>query len=152
MIRVAQVLAGSAHGGAENFYVRLVQGLHASGKIEQKAFIRNHQHRLESLLSAGVPALGYRFGGPLHIIDRQRYHKALQSYRPDIVMTWMNRASGSTPSGPYKLVCRLGHYYDLKYYRHADFWIGISKGICDHLIRGGTVSYTHLTLPTICSV
>ena len=137
MIRVAQILAGSAHGGAENFYVRLVQGLHASGKIEQKAFIRNHQHRLESLLSAGVPALGYRFGGSVHIIDRKRYLKALQSYQPDIVMTWMNRASKLTPNGNYKLISRLGHYYNLKYYRHSDYWIGNTKGICDHLVKGG---------------
>ncbi len=52
-------------------------------------------------------------------------------------MTWMNRASRATPAGKYKLVCRLGHYYDLKYYRHADYWVGISKGICDHLVKGG---------------
>ena len=137
MIRVAQSLAGSTHGGAENFYVRLVQGLHTSGKFEQKAFIRNHQQRLESLLSAGVSALGYRFGGPLHVIDRKRYLKALKSYQPDIVMTWMNRASKLTPKGNYKLISRLGHYYNLKYYRHSDYWIGITKGICDHLIKGG---------------
>jgi len=137
MIRVAQILAGSAHGGAENFYVRLVQGLHASRKIEQKAFLRNHQHRLDSLLSAGIPALGYRFGGPLHVFDRKRYLKALQSYQPDIVMTWMNRASNLTPRGSYKLISRLGHYYNLKYYRHSDYWIGNTKGICDHLVNGG---------------
>ena len=137
MIRVAQILAGSAHGGAENFYVRLVRGLHTSGKIEQKAFIRNHQHRLESLLSAGVPALGYRFGGPLNIIDRKRYLKALRSYQPDIVMTWMSRASKLTPKGNYRLISRLGHYYNLKYYQHSDYWIGNTKGICDHLVKGG---------------
>ena len=136
-IKVAQILAGAAQGGAENFYVRLVQGLHRSGKIEQKGFLRKHQHRLDALSSAGIAAQGFRFGSSLHLIDHHRYLQALQEYRPDIVMTWMNRASGSTPAGDYKLICRLGHYYDLKYYRHADFWIGISKGICDHLIRGG---------------
>ena len=149
-IKVAQVLAGAAQGGAENFYVRLVQGLQHSGKIEQKGFLRGHQHRLDSLSSAGIPAQGFRFGSSFHFIDHRRYLQALKGYQPDIVMTWMNRASGSTPSGPYKLVCRLGHYYDLKYYRHADFWIGISKGICDHLIRGGMpaekVFYMYLKL------
>ena len=136
-IKVAQILAGAAQGGAENFYVRLIQGLHRSGKIEQKGFLRSHQHRLDALNSVGVPAQGFRFGSSLHFIDHRRYLRALQGYQPDIVMTWMNRASGSTPPGPYKLICRLGHYYDLKYYHHADFWIGISRGICDHLIRGG---------------
>ncbi len=136
-IKVAQILAGAVQGGAENFYVRLIQGLHRSGKIEQKGFLRSHQHRLDALNSAGVPAQGFRFGSALHFIDHRRYLQALQGYQPDIVMTWMNRVSGSTPPGNYKLICRLGHYYDLKYYRHADFWVGISKGICDHLIHGG---------------
>ncbi|ANG61219.1 hypothetical protein A8C75_01255 [Marinobacterium aestuarii] len=31
---------------------------------------------------------------------------------------------------------RLGHYFNLKYCRHADYWVGISKGICKHLIDG----------------
>ncbi len=136
-IKVAQVLAGAAQGGAENFYVRLMQGLKRSGKIDQKGFLRSHQHRLDAISAAGIPVRGFRFGNSFHFMDHRRYLQALQEYQPDIVMTWMNRASISTPSGRYKLVCRLGHYYDLKYYRHADFWIGISKGICDHLIRGG---------------
>ena len=135
--KVAQVLAGAAQGGAENFYVRLVCELQASGNFAQQAFLRNHRHRLESLSDGGVPALGFRFGGPLNLFDRRRYHNALKAYQPDIVMTWMNRASGSTPRGNYKLTCRLGHYYNLKYYRHADYWVGISKGICDHLVKGG---------------
>ncbi|EAT16161.1 glycosyltransferase [Desulfuromonas acetoxidans] len=135
--RVAQVLAGAEQGGAENFYVRLVQGLHDIHALEQKAFIRNHPERVEALRDFGVSVDGFRFGGPLHVFDRLRFVRALESFDPDIVMTWMNRASGLTPRGSYQLVCRLGHYYNLKYYRHADYWVGISKGICDHLVRGG---------------
>ncbi|MCK5826110.1 MAG: glycosyltransferase [Desulfuromusa sp.] len=146
-IRVAQVLAGAAQGGAENFYVRLVAGLQHSGEIEQKGFLRSHQHRLDALSAADVPVQGFRFGSTFHFIDHRRYLRALQEYQPDIVMTWMNRASLSTPSGRYKLICRLGHYYDLKYYRHADFWVGISKGICDHLIRGGMPSEKVFHIP-----
>ena len=137
MPKVAQVLAGAVQGGAENFFVRLVKGLHASGNIEQKAFIRNHPHRAAELLSAGLEVSGFRFGQRLNFFDRYRYLKALNEFSPDLVLTWMNRASGQTPKGSYKLVCRLGHYYNLKYYRHADFWIGISKGICDYLVQGG---------------
>ncbi len=147
MIKVAQVLAGAAQGGAENFYVRLVKELFISGNTEQKAFLRDHQHRLESLAETGVPVSGFRFGGPLNFFDHHRYLKALQDYRPDIVMTWMSRASKLTPNGNYKLVCRLGHYYNLKYYRHADFWVGISKGICDHLARGGMPSERVFHIP-----
>ncbi len=135
--KVAQILAGAAQGGAENFYVRLVTGLQSSGRYAQLAFLRNHEHRLRALKEGCVSARGFRFGNFLHFIDHQRYLNALNKCQPDIVMTWMNRASRATPAGKYKLVCRLGHYYDLKYYRHADYWVGISKGICDHLVKGG---------------
>jgi glycosyltransferase involved in cell wall biosynthesis len=137
MIKVAQVLAGAAQGGAENFFVRLVAGLHADGQLQQKAFIRDHEQRISALKKQHVEVEGFRFGGVVNFLDRRRYLRALDEFNPDIVMTWMNRASGLTPKGPYKLVCRLGHYYNLKYYRHADYWVGISKGICSHLVQGG---------------
>jgi len=136
-MRVAQVLAGAPRGGAENFYVRLVQGLQAAGQVEQKAFLRNHTHLLAALCGKAVDTEVFRFGGPLDFLGRFLYRQALQKYAPDLVMTWMNRASAHTPRGDYVLVSRLGHYYKLKYYRHADYWIGISKGICKHLVDGG---------------
>ena len=137
-IRVAQVLAGAYQGGAENFFVRLVSGLNASEKLEQKAFIRNHAHRIESLKSNGVDVAGFRFGGKLDVPGNLAYRWALNRFDPDIVMTWMGRASSSTPASKrYLLVNRLGHYYKLKYYQHADYWVGITKGICQHMIDGG---------------
>ncbi|WP_334078936.1 glycosyltransferase [Microbulbifer sp. M83] len=136
-LRIAQALAGAQQGGAENFFARLATGLQQTGAITQKAFIRGHDHRLRSLRNGGVTAEGFRFGGPLHQIDRFRFRRALRAFRPDIVLTWMSRASKLTPKGDYTLVSRLGHYYNLKYYRHSDYWLGISRGICDHLVRGG---------------
>lgn len=135
--RLAQVLAGAAQGGAENMYTRLTKGLQQSGEFEQRAFLRPHPERIASLQAAGVTTEGFRFGGPLSLWDHFSFRRALKAYSPDLVMTWMNRASGLTPHGDYVLVSRLGNYYDLKYYRHADYWVGISKGICDHLVRGG---------------
>ena len=144
---VAQILAGAEQGGAENFYVRLVKGLQSSGRYSQHALLRNHQHRIDSLRQGGVSAQGFRFGNFIHYVDHQRYLKALKKIDPQIVMTWMNRASKATPKGKYTLISRLGHYYDLKYYRHADYWVGISKGICDHLIKGGMPASNVIHIP-----
>lgn len=137
-VRTAQILAGAAQGGAENFFVRLVTGMQEHPAFDVRAFIRNHPHRVQSLRQGGVDTQGFRFGSPLDLPDRYRLRKALKAYQPEVVMTWMNRASGYTPKDPgYVLVNRLGHYYNLKYYRHSDYWVGISKGICQHLIDGG---------------
>lgn len=137
-MKVAQVLAGAYQGGAENFFVRLVAGLNARPEVTQKAFIRNHDHRVQALRNAGVETEGFRFGGKLDLIGHWAYQRALKQFEPDIVMTWMGRASSTTPaSDRYILINRLGHYYKLKYYQHADYWVGISKGICQHMIDGG---------------
>ena len=137
-IRVAQVLAGAEQGGAENFFVRLVSGLNERNELNEKAFIRGHTHRVESLRNHGVDTLGFRFGSKLDFLGRWRYLRALNEFNPDIVMSWMGRASISTPaSKKYVLVNRLGHYYNLKYYRHSDYWVGISRGICQHMMDGG---------------
>lgn len=136
-LRIAQVLAGAEHGGAENFFVRLSAALQASGSIHERAFIRRHAHRLDALRSQGVEAEGFRFGGKFDFYDAWVYRRRLRAFKPDVVMTWMGRASDATPKGDYVLVNRLGHYYKLKYYQQADYWVGISKGICQHLIEGG---------------
>ena len=136
-LRVVHALAGAPLGGAENLYTRLVCALQPFDDQEQLAFTREHPARTGPLRSHGVTVRTFRFGGPLDLPDRLRYRRALRTAQPDVVLTYMNRASGNTPAGDYTLACRLGHYYDLKYYRHADHWIGITRGICDHLVRGG---------------
>lgn len=136
-IRLAQVLAGAEHGGAENFFVRLTSGIGKVSGITEKAFIRDHAHRMAILRQRGIETEGFRFGSKIDLIDSWRFRNALKRWQPDIVMTWMGRASQATPKGDYILVNRLGHYYNLKYYRKADYWVGISKGICQHLIDGG---------------
>lgn len=136
-VTTVQALAGAPFGGAENFYTRLVCALAEQPGLRQFAFTRPNAAREARLAAAGVPVETFRFGSRLSLPGRWRYHLALRKLDPDVVLTYMNRASLLTPRGNYQLVCRLGHYYDLKYYRHANHWIGITRGICDHLVRGG---------------
>jgi glycosyltransferase involved in cell wall biosynthesis len=63
------------------------------------------------------------FGGAFDFLTKPRMQRALQDFKPDVVMAWMQRAARFTPQGPWILVGRFGGYYDLKYFRH-----------CDHLV------------------
>lgn len=146
-VTIAQVLAGAPYGGAENYYTRMVCALASVPELKQIAFTRPVKERIETIQASGVATQCFRFGGKLDLLGHRRYRKALQALNPDVVLTYMNRASGLTPAGDYKLACRLGHYYDLKYYRHADAWIGITKGICDHLVRGGMDAANIVQIP-----
>lgn len=136
-LRVVQALAGAPVGGAENFYTRLVAALAEDPGLSQQAFTRRNPAREAALGKAGVSVQRFRFGGPLDVVDHWIYRRALERLNPDIVMTWMSRASGNTPRGNWRLVNRLGHYYNLRHYRHADHWVGITRGICDYLVREG---------------
>ncbi len=136
-IKVAQVLAGAPKGGAENFYTRIVKELAKETLLTQCAFTRPHDEREQVFLKADVAVKTFKFGSVVHWIDRYQYRHSLRQYHPDIVLTYMNRATSITPKGEYKLVARLGHYYDVKYYTHCDYWIGITKGICNYLIEQG---------------
>ena len=146
-VSLVQSLAGAEFGGAENFYTRLVCAIAEVEDIRQTACTRDNPRRVQELQVAGVPVELFRFGGRFDVLDHYRYRRALKRLSPDVVLTYMNRASVLTPRGSYKLMCRLGHYYDLKYYRHADYWIGNTQGICDYIVRGGMPAERVLHIP-----
>ena len=136
MTRVLQMMAGSAMGGAEGFFMRLVPALQRAG-LDQRAVIRTHRDRYGELNGAGIPTDQLRFGGRLDLATGWKLKKIVKDYQPDIILSWMSRAARFTPRGQHVNVARLGGYYDLKYYRTCDHLIGNTRDICDYLIREG---------------
>jgi len=126
--RVAMVMAGARHGGAETFFVRLVSALAAAGE-EMLALIRRDPTREAALAAAGVPVRGFTFGGPLDLLTRPRLGAALRRFAPRVVVSWMNRASAKTPAGPWIRVGRLGGYYDLRHYRSCHHLVANTMGL-----------------------
>lgn len=136
MTRVAMVMAGGRHGGAETFFVRLSAALAAAGE-ELLALIRHDQAREAALAAANVAVRGFSFGGPLDLLTRPRLGAALRHFGPRVVVAWMNRAAAKTPSGPWVQVGRLGGYYDLRYYRRCHHLVGNTEGIVRWIIAEG---------------
>lgn len=150
MVRLLHAMAGSRHGGAEAFFERLALALAAAG-IRQHVLIRRDAERSVRLRDAGVEVTETRFGGPLDVLSRWRFRRSVAGFRPDIVLTWMNRASvacpASTPEQPFVHVGRLGGYYDLKYYRRCRHLIGNTPDICQWLVEQGRDPSTVHYLP-----
>ncbi len=151
-MRVMQVMAGAPQGGAEAFFVRLTAGLAEVG-VPSHAVLRPHADRVETLLAAGVGVTELPFGGlgdRLFGRTRGGLARATRAFKPDVVLTWMNRATRFMPRPrplPYVHVARLGGYYDLKYYKHCDWLIGNTKDIVDYLIDNGWPPERALYLP-----
>jgi glycosyltransferase involved in cell wall biosynthesis len=143
MTRVAMVMAGAAHGGAETFFVRLVSALAEAGE-EMLAAIRHDAAREAALARAGVAVTSFAFGGPLDLLTRPRLGAALRRFSPRVVVSWMNRAAGKTPRGPWVQVGRLGGFYDLRHYRHCHHLVGNTEGIVRYMIdQGWPAERTH---------
>jgi glycosyltransferase involved in cell wall biosynthesis len=134
--RVLQAIAGAAHGGAETFFTRLAAALQRAGEL-QRVLIRRNSSRAQCLRAAGVGVGELPFGGIFDLATRLAFGREIAAWRPDIVLTWMSRATRLCPRGDFVHAARLGGYYDLKYYRRCDYLIGNTRAIVDYAIAKG---------------
>jgi glycosyltransferase involved in cell wall biosynthesis len=134
--RLLQAIAGAAHGGAETFFVRLAGALQRAGEA-QRVLIRRNPERSERLRAAGVEVGELRFGGRLDMASQYGFRRAVAAWRPNLVLTWMSRATLACPRGEFVHVARLGGYYDLKYYRRCDHLIANTGEIVDYVVAAG---------------
>jgi glycosyltransferase involved in cell wall biosynthesis len=134
-MRLLQAMAGARYGGAEAFFERLVLGLAQSGQ-EQLVLIRGPA-RAGRLRKAGIAVREARFGGPLDLLTPLRFRWAVSAYRPDVVLTWMSRATRACPRGDFVHVARLGGYYDLRHYAACDHLVGNTRDLVGWMIAQG---------------
>jgi len=137
-MRILQTMAGAEFGGAEVFFTRLAIALQKTN-IEQRVIIRENAARARMLREGGVDPVQLPFGGALDFKTGFGIKREINKFQPDIVLSWMNRATKKTPAGKGKFVkvARLGGYYDLKYYRDCDHLVGNTQDIVDYLVKEG---------------
>ncbi len=136
MTRLFQAMAGAVHGGAEAFFTRLALAFERAG-LTQLVAIRPQPERVATLRAGGVAVTELPFGGWLDFATVPHLKRLLRDWRPEIVLTWMNRATALMPPGSFVHAARLGGYYDLKYYRGCQHLIGNTHDIVAYLIQQG---------------
>lgn len=134
--RLLQAIAGAEHGGAEIFFLRLAAALQRAGEV-QRVLIRRNAVRARSLREAGVGVTELPFGGFFDLATKAAFQQEIECWRPNIVLTWMNRATVTCPRGDFVHVGRLGGYYDLKYYRNCDQLVANTRAIVDYAVGNG---------------
>ena len=139
-LRVLQAMAGPNPGGAEMFFVRLVRSLREAG-VAQHVVIKRGAYVADRLRELAIEPEELAFGGLLDVATRMRFRRAIEQFNPQIVLTWMNRATSYYPRASKARsvvhVGRLGGYYNLKYYRQCDHLIANTTDIADYLVRAG---------------
>jgi glycosyltransferase involved in cell wall biosynthesis len=135
-MRIAQVMAGAANGGAELFYERMSGALARAGQ-DVLPVIRRDEARAARLAAMGLDPVPFRFGGRLDFLTTPGIRRTLQDFKPDIAMAWMSRAAAHLPRGPWVNIGRLGGYYDLKYFRACHYLVGNTRGIVAYITGTG---------------
>jgi glycosyltransferase involved in cell wall biosynthesis len=134
-MRLMQAVGGARHGGAEGFFLRLAVALQRAGQ-DQLVLLRHPEHG-EMLRKSGVAVRELPFGGIFDRATSAGFRRAVAEYRPDIVLTWMSRASRLCPDGDFVHVARLGGYYDLKSYRRCDHLIFNTRDLVASFVAEG---------------
>ncbi|MGH8572450.1 MAG: glycosyltransferase, partial [Gammaproteobacteria bacterium] len=138
MIPSAHLIASRRPGGAEGFYCRLVKALAA------EAWPVHAVHPPGSAVGSALGGAVSRFEVPMlgtwDVLARHRIARLLRRLAIPIVQTYLGRASRLTRlegrPGPIHLA-RLGGYYDLEDYRHAQAFVAVTQGLCDYLVQNG---------------
>lgn len=133
---VLHLLGTAGEGGAETYFVDLVQALKRAG-VAEAAAIRANPNREAQLKRAGVPVKVLRFGGPIDILTRTAVAGFATLQKTKVALAWMNRAARHTPRGPWARIGRLGGYYSLKYYRNFDHLVANTEDIAEWIVGQG---------------
>lgn len=136
-------MAGGAHGGAETAFVDMCIALHETGHVVD-VVTRPNPLRVPRLQAAGIKVHTLPFGGHLDIYTPWAMRTIIKNFRPDVVQTWMARGTWKTPRWHphmgiphYPVTARLGGYYNLKYFKSADYFTTITPDIRQYLINNG---------------
>ena len=133
-------MAGAKVGGAETFFTRLVVALQRAGQA-QRVVMRPDAAREAALGAAGVDVVRAPFGGMLDLLTPLRFRREIDRYRPDIVLSWMNRATARCPAKtPARSFVHLGTprgYYQIKYYRNCDHMVCATRSIAEYFVAEG---------------
>jgi len=137
-IHSLQIIGSKTFGGAERWLQRFSLGLAALGHPTELVVRKGYEldaDRWQPLQHHALPMRTVR--DPL---SRWEVSRLIRRLRPDVVQTYMGRATRLTrlPAGKGPVhIARIGGYYKLDGFRHAHAWIGNTLGVCDYLRDNG---------------
>ena len=137
-IHSLQLIGSKSFGGAERWFQRFSLALDDLGHPTEVGVRRGQE--LDGDHWGGLPCHPLAMRTVWDPLSRREIGRLVQRLQPDIVQTYMGRATRLThlpASGRTVHVARLGGYYKPDGYRHAHAWIGNTRGICDYLVQNG---------------
>ena len=148
-MKVVNILSGASKGGAEKFFERFCIALDRYKNIEQIVIFRKDSERIKLFKKYSFRSIGLNFYNNFDFFTKYKIKRILEDYKPQIIVSWMNRASMMLPEieAEKLFIGRLGGYYKLKNYTKCDYLIANTNGIKDFIIEQGWDSEKVIYLP-----
>ena len=137
-LKVLSILGGSKQGGAEKFFERLSVAMEKKKNINLQIIIRKNEKRF-SFLNKKIKLIhqinNFYFFNPF---CHKKISDIINNFKPNIVLSWMNRASKVLPkSNGWINIGRIGGYYKIKNYVNCDYIITNTNDLKDFVIESG---------------
>lgn len=145
------VLAGAPVGGAETFFVTLSGALAQNGHTVCSV-LKPNRLRQSALEEEGIGYTTAPFAAPFDWTTPRVLRRTAEEFRPDIVLAFAGRAAKAVPKGPYKLVGRLGGYYNIANFHHCDHLVCNSPDVLRHVIAQDWPDSKVTLIPNFASV
>ncbi len=140
MIQSLHIIGSRQIGGAERFFIRLVKALNQKDH-EAAPVIRPTSPLVEQSDTVSPQAFTVPMRNGWDLPSMLSIKRLIKKTSSPIVQTYMGRASRLTrlPRNSHSVhIARLGGYYKIDgYYRHADAWVGNTRGLCDYMTAEG---------------
>ncbi len=134
-MKLMQILLSQSEAGAETYFEKVAAAFAKDDAVEQRLIIEAQPSREERLRRSGVDFRSLPMGRITKpLLYNRRLKREVHRFNPDLIVTWVNRASRKCPPTSAVVVGRLGGYYDITNYRN-----------CDHLIVNTPDLVRHVT-------
>jgi glycosyltransferase involved in cell wall biosynthesis len=153
MSRSLHIIGSKRPGGAEGFYVRLVQALNDSQ--HDAIAVCPPQSAVANRLGDTVDQKHIKMRSQWDPVARYQLNRCISQLHPEIVVSYLGRATRllRLPVGKSPVhIARLGGYYDIRHYAHAHAWVGNTKGICDYMVSSGLPATRVTYIPNFIDV
>ena len=139
-LKILNVISGAPTGGAEKFFERMSLSLSKNNNLDLKVTIRKNSKRHDFFLQNKIDVLELNFLNRFDLYSKHKFKKFCLFHKPDIIFTWMNRATSILHEEKYNnevRVGRLGGFYNLKNYIYCDYLVANTEEIKKYIISKG---------------
>lgn len=150
--RLAQMMLSTQNGGAETFFEKLALAFSEAG-IPQSLIIEPDARRLDLFSSRkNIEVHSIRYRGIHEPFGRLRGRAAFRKFNPDLILTWMNRATKRAPRGISPVLARYGGYYKIDRCRDCQRVIANTPDIRRYLLEGGLSEEQAVFIPNFAEI